>query len=56
MALRAIRAFLETSDQHAAQRTIRNFLITYNQAIPEDQSSIQSIWNQANLGPFPKPK
>jgi len=51
--IRCIRTFLQAHDQHAAEITANNFLISHRQASPQDKQKLEAIWREANLGPFP---
>ena len=37
-----------------AERDVRNFLIAYQQASPEEKEKLKAIWSEAGLGPFPE--
>jgi tetratricopeptide (TPR) repeat protein len=51
---RCISSFLQTNDQHAAQRNIDNFLVFHQHASPADKLKLEAIWHEASLGDFPK--
>jgi tetratricopeptide (TPR) repeat protein len=50
----AASLFLGASDPYSAQRAVRDFLIKYQQACEADKQKLRTIWNEADLGPFPK--
>jgi tetratricopeptide (TPR) repeat protein len=50
----AATLFLGASDPNSAQQVVGNFLITYQQASEADKQKLRTIWNEADLGPFPK--
>jgi tetratricopeptide (TPR) repeat protein len=50
---RCIGAFLQTHDQHAADRNIRNFLLFHKRASPDTKHKLEAIWREAGLGGFP---
>jgi tetratricopeptide (TPR) repeat protein len=54
--VRAIKAFIETSDPHLVRRSVTNFLLAYQQSSPENQKQMEAIWQEAGLGPFPPPQ
>jgi tetratricopeptide (TPR) repeat protein len=51
---RSIAAFIRARDQYLAQGTVDNFMFLYRNASAADKQKLVSIWNDANLGPFPR--
>jgi tetratricopeptide (TPR) repeat protein len=49
----SITGFQRTHDQHAMERNVRNFLVFYQQASPDEKEKLKAIWREAGLGPFP---
>lgn len=52
--IKSVLVFLRTQDQHQARKNIRNFVITYKHASPNDQEKLKAMWQEAGLGDFPK--
>ncbi len=51
--IRSIRAFRQTSDQDREHQSIRELMVTYREAPPAEKQTLEALWNEANLGPFP---
>jgi hypothetical protein len=51
--VRCITSFLQVRE-HAAERTIHNFVLTHHHASPADKQKLEAIWHEAGLGPFPE--
>jgi tetratricopeptide (TPR) repeat protein len=51
--VRSIAGFLQTHDQHEADRIIGLFAADYQQASPDEREKLESIWREGNLGAFP---
>ena len=51
---RAISGFQQTHDQPGVELNVRNFLIFYRRAPPEEKEKMKAIWSEAGLGPFPE--
>jgi hypothetical protein len=52
---KATVAFRRARDHHNARQAVRNFLVNYRDAPAADQVKLEALWNEAGLGPFPKP-
>ena len=53
--IKATVAFHRTADPHLVRQAAQNFLVTYRKAPAADQARLEALWNEAGLGPFPKP-
>jgi tetratricopeptide (TPR) repeat protein len=51
--IKGMRAFLGVRDTHLASTAAKNFMFTYNNAPPTDQSKLKAMWEEAGLGEFP---
>lgn len=52
--VKALIAFTHQQDAHYAEITVKNFLMTYREAPPDDQAKLRKIWDEAELGAFPE--
>jgi hypothetical protein len=52
--IKATLAFRRARD-HNARQTVEDFLVNYRNAPAADQARVEALWNEAGLGPFPKP-
>ncbi len=48
--VRAIIAFTRQQDAYYAKVAVENYLITYCQALPDDQAQLRQIWEESGLG------
>jgi tetratricopeptide (TPR) repeat protein len=53
--IKAIVGFRRAKDPHRVRQTVQNFLVIYRNAPAADQGRLEALWNEAGLGPFPKP-
>jgi hypothetical protein len=53
--IKATVGFRRAADLHSACQAVQNFLLTYWKAPAADQVQLEALWNEAGLGPFPKP-
>jgi tetratricopeptide (TPR) repeat protein len=53
--IKAILGFRRAADPHNVRQAAERFLVTYWNAPPADQAQLETLWNEAGLGPFPKP-
>jgi hypothetical protein len=52
--LKAVVSLLSANDRHYAQQAATDFFRTYSQASPEERAKLKTMWEKANLGPFPE--
>jgi hypothetical protein len=46
-------AFQETHDPHEANKHVENFLLFHRHAPPAEKLTLERLWHEAKLGPFP---
>ncbi|MGB7592465.1 MAG: hypothetical protein WBO19_14615, partial [Terriglobia bacterium] len=53
--IKAIVVFRHAKDPHLVRQSVHNFLLFHQAALAADQAKLEALWNEAGLGPFPKP-
>lgn len=53
--IKATLAFRRARDHPNARQAVQNFLFFHKAALAGDQARLEALWNEAGLGPFPKP-
>ena len=51
--IKSLLAFLGVHDADLAKQVAENFMVTYNNASPADQTKLKAMWGEAGLGELP---